>query len=61
MLKNISKLSFKINEREYVILCDTDSPIPELKELGCYLIKVMGQVEDNARNQAKEPEPLKEE
>jgi hypothetical protein len=57
MLKHISKLSFKINEREYLILCDQDSPTSELKELACTLIKIMCEIEDRARMQAKPEVP----
>lgn len=49
MLKNISRLENKINEKTYQFLCDMDSPLPEVKEALFQFIKYVGQIEDQIK------------
>jgi len=49
MLKNISQLEFKINERLYVFQCPSDSPISDVKESLNKFIQFACQVEDEAK------------
>jgi hypothetical protein len=49
MLKNISRLETKINEKTYQFLCDMDSALPEVKEALFQFIKYVGQIEDQLR------------
>ena len=46
MLKNISKLEVKINEKVYQFLCDMDSPLEHVKEALFQFSKYAGQLED---------------
>lgn len=49
MLKNISKLECKVNERTFQFLCDSNSPIMEVKEALFQFMKFSGEIEDRAR------------
>ena len=49
MLKNITEIKEIINEREYISLCDSDSPLSDLKEFAFRLLKVCGNIEDQAK------------
>lgn len=49
MLKNISRLETKINEKNYQFLCDMDSPLPEVKEALFQFVKYVGQIEDQIK------------
>ena len=49
MLKNISQLQTYINNKFYQFLCDTDSPLPDVKEALFQFLKFAGQVEDAAK------------
>ena len=49
MLKNISRLENKINEKTYQFLCDMDSPLPEVKEALFQFVKYVGQIEDQIK------------
>ncbi len=49
MLKNISRLENKINDKTYQFLCDMDSPLPEVKEALFQFVKYVGQIEDQIR------------
>jgi hypothetical protein len=49
MLKNISRLETKINEKTYQFLCDMDSALPEVKEALFQFVKYVGQIEDQIR------------
>ncbi len=51
MLKNISKLECKIGERSFQMLCDSDSPLSEVKESLFQFLKYIGQIEDSMRAQ----------
>ncbi len=58
MLKNISQLEFKINEKLYNFSCDHDSPIEHVKEALFQFQKYVGQIEDAVKSQQ---EKLKQE
>lgn len=49
MLKNISRLETKVNEKIYQFLCDLDSPLPEVKEALFQFVKYVGQIEDQIK------------
>jgi len=51
MLKNISKLECKVNERTFQFLCDSDSPLSEVKEALFQFMKFSGDVEDRVRSE----------
>ncbi len=51
MLKNISKLEFKIAEKNYEFLCDNDSPLEHVKEAIFQFQKYIGYVEDQIKAQ----------
>lgn len=51
MLKNISRLEAKINEKIYHFTCDSDSPLPEVKDALFQFIKYIGQMEDAIKQQ----------
>jgi len=62
MLKNISKLECKVNERIFTSLADTDSSLAEVKESLFQFMKFIGDMEEKAKSNAqvpsnKEPEP----
>jgi hypothetical protein len=60
MLKNISRLEFKINERDYHFLCDMDSPLNDVKEAlfqfqnYCMAIEVQVKMKMEADEKAKQ-------
>lgn len=54
MLKNISKLECKINERTFVFLADMDSPLAEVKEALFQFIKFTGDIEEAHRKKIEE-------
>lgn len=39
MLKNISSLSFVLAEKNYILLCDMDSPLDHVEEIGFQIQK----------------------
>jgi hypothetical protein len=51
MLKNISKLEFTINNKAYQFICDSDSPLTDVKEFLFQCLKHIGQIEDEVRKQ----------
>ena len=51
MLKNISRLEHKIGDKVYHLLCDSDSPLNEIKESLFQFLKFIGQVEDTVKAQ----------
>lgn len=51
MLKNISKLEYKIGERLYQLILDNDSPIDHVKEALFQFQKYIGQIEDQVKAQ----------
>ena len=51
MLKNITKLELKINEKIYEFLCDSDAPLIDVKECLFQYLKYIGQIEDQAKTQ----------
>lgn len=53
MLKNVSKLEHKIGDKVYHLLCDTDSPLVDVKEALFEFVKFIGKIEDDAKAQQK--------
>jgi hypothetical protein len=53
MIKNISRIEHVIGERIYHFLCDSDSPITEVKECLNLFIKHLEQVEEAALKAAE--------
>lgn len=49
MLKNISQLEVKIQDRLYVFQCSPESPIGDVKEALFQFIRFAGQIEDTAK------------
>ena len=57
MLKNIVKLEVQVAEKVYHLLCDSDSPIPHVKEALFRLNSIIAGIEqENAKNNSKEEE-----
>ena len=54
MIKNLACLEYKIGERVYQLLCDGNSPIPELRECLAQFLAIITTVENNAKQQAAE-------
>ena len=54
MLKNISRLEVKVNEKTYQFSCDMDSPVNDVKEALFQFQKYMGQLEDHIKAQLEE-------
>lgn len=54
MLKNISRLECKVNDKTYQLLCDMDSPIEHVKEALFQFQKYIGFVEDQIKQQQEE-------
>ncbi len=49
MLKNISQLETKIEEKSFRFSCDIDAPLPNIKEALFQFLKYIGQVEDHIK------------
>lgn len=49
MLKNISRLECKIEDRIYQFTCDMESPLNHVKEVLFQFSKYVGQMEDNIK------------
>jgi hypothetical protein len=49
MLKNIVRLDEKVNNKDYTLICDNDSPLPDVKEALFQMLKYVGQLEDAAK------------
>lgn len=60
MLKNISQLEVKIEDRIYHFLCENDSPITHVKEALFQFVKFAGQIEDAAKSAQNEAEKAKQ-
>ncbi len=60
MIKNITKLEVKINGRDYQLMCEIDSPIPDVKEATFQFQKYIGQIEDNLKAQQEAAKAEKE-
>lgn len=50
MFKNITKLEITVNDKNYQLLCDQDSPLDHVKEALFQFLKFIGQIEDNIKN-----------
>lgn len=50
MLKNISQLEHKIEDRVYHLFADSNSPLNEVKEALFEFVKFVGKLEDNAKS-----------
>ena len=59
MLKNISRLEHKVGEKIYHLVCDSDSPLADVKEALFEFSKFIGKVEDNAKAQEAQMEAEK--
>lgn len=55
MLKNISKLEVKINERTYQLLCDMESPVYDCRQALDQFDNFLQQLEENAKKAAEAP------
>lgn len=51
MLRTVSRLEVKINDRIYHFTCENDSPIEHVKEALFQFQKCVGQIEDSAKAQ----------
>lgn len=67
MIKHLSQLKHKIGEREFLLLCENDSPLDEIKIVLFEFLKVIGKIEDSAKaaieqskNEDPQPEPVEE-
>jgi len=60
MLKNITKLELQLNNRNFQLLCDNDSPIADIKEILFQFQKFVGQIEDQIKSK-QEAEKAQEE
>lgn len=49
MLKNITKLECRVNEKDYAFMCDMDSPVPCVKEALVQFLKYVSNIEDKAK------------
>jgi len=56
MIKSIAGLKYVIGNREFHFYCDNDSPTTEVKEAFFHFLKVIGQIEDNAKAARAEAE-----
>jgi hypothetical protein len=54
MHTNISKLHIKLGEKDYIFLCDIDSPLDAVKEALFQFQKYIGQFEDSIKTKLKE-------
>lgn len=61
MLKNISKLQIKIENKDYEFLCEPDSCLNHIKEALFQMLKFIGQVEDTAKVQFEQSKKEEEE
>lgn len=52
MLKNVVRLEHVVADKVFHLICDSDSPLPALKEALFEFIKYVGHVEDQAKAQA---------
>lgn len=60
MLKNISRLEHIIGNKVYHLLCDSDCPIPEVKEALVQFLTYLSKVEESIKS-AQEQQKLEEE
>ena len=49
MLKNVSRLEHVVNDKFYHLLCDSDSPISDVKDALFQFLKYIGNVEDQIK------------
>lgn len=49
MLKNITRLEHTIGDKVYHFTCDSDSPLPHVKEALFQFLKDVGNIEDQTR------------
>ncbi len=60
MLKNIVKLEYIINEKQYYLHCDNDAPLTHVKEALFQFLKYIGQIEDQVKASKPSEEPVPE-
>lgn len=62
MIRNVSQLELKIEDRTYRLNCEIDSPLSHVKEALLKFIQHIGQIEDqiNAKKKEEEAKALEE-
>lgn len=55
MLKNKSHLEITISGKDYSLVCEHDSPLPDVKEALFYFLKYVGNVEDAVKAMQNPP------
>ena len=58
MLSNLSMLKCRVNDRDYQFLCDSNSPIFEIKESLFQFQKFIGKIEDDVNERVKASEKV---
>jgi len=53
MIKNISRLEHKVGERVFHLLCDSDSPLNEVKESLLQFVALVDKIQEEADNKIK--------
>jgi hypothetical protein len=56
MVKYCAKIEVEVNNRKYLLTCDVDSPINDVKEALFQISKHVGSIEDMAKS-AVQPKP----
>lgn len=60
MIKNLTKLELSANDRVYTLLCESDSPTCDLKEVLLEMIKRIQKVEDDAKESLEKSQEVEE-
>jgi transcriptional regulator of acetoin/glycerol metabolism len=60
MQKMMIEFSYKINDKDYRIQCDPNSPIADVKEAAYLFMKDIGQIEDQQKQQQQQVEAEKQ-
>jgi hypothetical protein len=61
MQKMIVEFLYKINDKDYRIQCEPNSPLSDVKECAYLFLKDIGQIEDNQKIQQQQAEAVKKE
>lgn len=61
MLKNISRLQHVIGDRVFHLLCDSDSPLTEVRDSILEFLKFIGRMEDAAKQAQEQQKELENE
>jgi len=51
MLKNVSQLTEQVGEKTYMLICDSDSPIPDVREALRIFESQVNKIEDQVKAQ----------